>query len=100
MKNVSNCTWSLVAVFAAVAAVVLAASCKNSQKELPQRSEEEKISNSPKIDERESVDAEIDPSEEGLSQLDSSHKSEWQANGFPQSHKGLQELEEAESKNK
>ncbi|WP_252312631.1 hypothetical protein [Sinobaca sp. H24] len=100
MKNISNCTWSLVAVFAAVAAVVLAASCKNNQNELPQRSEKEEISNSQKIDKRESVDAATDPSEEGLSQLDSAHKSEWQANGFPQTHRGLEELEKAENKNK
>jgi hypothetical protein len=38
------------------------------------------------MDERESVDADQDEAEQGLTQLDSSHRAEWQANGYPQTH--------------
>lgn len=46
--------------------------------------------NSKKIDERESVD----PEEEGLTQLDSAYRDEWQANAFPQTHREMKKLEE------
>ncbi|ANU14979.1 hypothetical protein B481_2896 [Planococcus halocryophilus Or1] len=50
--------------------------------------------NSAEIDKRESVDALDDSAEQGLSQLDSIYRDEWQANGFPQTHKEMRELEE------
>ncbi|ANU26551.1 hypothetical protein [Planococcus versutus] len=50
--------------------------------------------NSREIDERESVDALDDSAEKGLSQLDSIYRDDWQANGFPQTHKEMRELEE------
>ncbi|EGA89323.1 hypothetical protein GPDM_10960 [Planococcus donghaensis MPA1U2] len=49
--------------------------------------------NSAEIDKRESVDAIEDSAEQGLSQLDSIYRDEWQANGFPQTHKEMRELE-------
>jgi hypothetical protein len=48
---------------------------------------------SKKIDKKESVDADKDPSEKGLTQFDSALKSEWVANGFPQTHQEMRELE-------
>lgn len=50
--------------------------------------------NSQKVDKRESPDAEVDPAEKGLTQLDSAYRDEWQANGFPQTHREMRELEE------
>ncbi|WP_215143380.1 hypothetical protein [Exiguobacterium qingdaonense] len=47
-----------------------------------------------KMDERESVDANQDEAEQGLTQLDSSHRAEWQANGFPQTHAERERLEQ------
>ncbi|MDN4524221.1 hypothetical protein [Fictibacillus fluitans] len=47
-----------------------------------------------KVDKMESVDANKDPEEKGLTQLDSTYRSEWQANGFPQTHLDMEELEE------
>lgn len=39
-----------------------------------------------KMDKMESVDSDKDEAEEGLTQLDSTYRAEWQANGFPQTH--------------
>lgn len=39
-----------------------------------------------KMDRMESVDADKDEAEAGLTQLDSNYRAEWQANGFPQTH--------------
>lgn len=47
-----------------------------------------------KMDERESVDADQDEAEQGLTQLDSSHRAEWQANGFPQTHAEQERLKQ------
>jgi hypothetical protein len=49
--------------------------------------------NRKKIDRMESVDADKVPEEKGLTQLDSTYRSEWIANGFPQTHKEMKELE-------
>lgn len=49
---------------------------------------------STEIDKRESVDALDDSTAKGLSQLDSTYRDDWQANGFPQTHKEMRELEE------
>ena len=57
---------------------------------LSQREEEDTWQ---KMDERESVDANQDEAEQGLTQLDSSHRAEWQANGFPQTHAERERLE-------
>lgn len=56
--------------------------------------EDTDMRNSSKVDERESVSALEDSSEQGLSQLDSAYRDEWQANAFPQTHKEMRELEE------
>lgn len=58
---------------------------------LSQREEEDTWQ---KMDERESVDADQDEAEQGLTQLDSSHRAEWQANGFPQTHAERERLEQ------
>lgn len=50
--------------------------------------------NSDRVDEMESVDADKEASEKGLSQLDSTYRDEWVANGFPQTHEEMRELEE------
>lgn len=49
--------------------------------------------NSKKIDQVESVDEDKARDEEGLTQYDSALKSDWVANGFPQTHMELEELE-------
>lgn len=49
--------------------------------------------NSLEVDQRESVEADVDPAEKGLTQLDSAYRDEWQANGFPQTHREMEELE-------
>lgn len=46
-----------------------------------------------KMDEMESVDANQDEEEKGLTQLDSSLRAEWQANGFPQTHEERERLQ-------
>lgn len=52
--------------------------------------------NSSEVDQKESVEADVDPAEKGLTQLDSAYRDEWQANAFPQTHKEMKELEEEE----
>jgi hypothetical protein len=56
--------------------------------------EDTDMRNSIEVDQRESVEADVDPAEKGLTQLDSAYRDEWQANAFPQTHKELKELEE------
>nr|WP_251137065.1 hypothetical protein [Exiguobacterium sp. s193] len=51
------------------------------------------ISDSAEIDRRPSVDQPHDEAEVGLTQLDSIQRSDWQANGFPQTHAELEQLE-------
>ncbi|KKK36742.1 hypothetical protein WQ57_17825 [Mesobacillus campisalis] len=60
--------------------------------------EDTDMRNSEKIDQVESVEADQDPAEKGLTLLDSAYRAEWQANGFPQTHKEMKELEEEEVK--
>ena len=55
--------------------------------------EDNDMRNSVTVDREESVNADMDDAEIGLTQLDSAFRSEWQANGFPQTHKELAELE-------
>ncbi|PLT33924.1 hypothetical protein CUU64_11105 [Bacillus sp. V5-8f] len=45
--------------------------------------------NTVKLDHKESVDAEKDPAERGLTQYDSTLRSEWVANGFPQTNEDI-----------
>lgn len=52
--------------------------------------------NSNEVDQRESVEADVDPAEKGLTQLDSAYRDEWQANAFPQTHREMKELEKDE----
>ncbi|MRX73465.1 hypothetical protein GJU40_15075 [Bacillus lacus] len=54
------------------------------------------IRNSEKIDKMESVDADKEREEQGLTQYDSTLRSEWIANGFPQTHLDPEELERLE----
>lgn len=55
--------------------------------------EDNDMRNSVEVDHEESVNADTDEAEIGLTQLDSAYRSEWQANGFPQTHKAMAELE-------
>lgn len=55
--------------------------------------EDNDMRNSETVDREESVKAAYDDAEIGLTQLDSAYRSEWQANGFPQTHRRLAELE-------
>ena len=63
-------------------------------KKNPSVKEDSDLRNSEEVDHRESVDADVDPAEKGLTQLDSAYRDEWQANGFPQTYKEMKELEE------
>ncbi|HZG70188.1 MAG TPA: hypothetical protein VEY51_01510 [Chondromyces sp.] len=56
--------------------------------------EDTDMRNSVKVDRLESVDADKVPEEQGLTQLDSAYRAEWIANGFPQTHEEIEELEE------
>lgn len=56
--------------------------------------EDTDMRNSLEVDQRESVEADTDPAEKGLTQLDSAYRDEWQANAFPQTHREMKELEE------
>lgn len=55
--------------------------------------EDNDMRNSVNVDREESVNAKYDDAEKGLTQLDSAFRSEWQANGFPQTHRELENLE-------
>lgn len=55
--------------------------------------EDNDMRNSVTVDREESVNADYDDAEIGLTKLDSAFRSEWQANGFPQTHRKIAELE-------
>jgi GH15 family glucan-1,4-alpha-glucosidase len=74
-------------------AALLTAIYRKSQKATVQFLKDTDMRNSKKIDQMESVDADVDPTEKGLSQLDSAYRAEWVANGFPQTHMEMEELE-------
>ena len=57
------------------------------------------MKHSQKVDKMESVDADKDPAEKGLTQLDHTYRAEWMANGFPQTHREMEELEKEEKRN-
>ena len=54
--------------------------------------EDNDMRNSVTVDVEESVNANFDDAEKGLTKLDSAYRSEWQANGFPQTHRAMEEL--------
>ncbi|OIN68063.1 hypothetical protein BLD48_04245 [Exiguobacterium sp. KRL4] len=64
-------------------------SCSNAQ--------DQDVSHSAELDQRPSIDAKTDETEVGLTQLDSIHRADWQANGFPQTHAELERLEKEEN---
>ncbi|MEK5339967.1 hypothetical protein NSQ19_09425 [Weizmannia sp. FSL W8-1119] len=74
-------------------AVLAMAACNKRQKDSAETWEDTDMRNSKKIDRMESVDADKVPEEKGLTQLDSTYRSEWIVNGFPQTHKEMKELE-------
>ncbi|WP_067727691.1 hypothetical protein [Oceanobacillus damuensis] len=86
-------------LLSASGAVLAVSAYRERQKETVEVYEDTDMRNSEKIDRIESVDADKDPSEKGLTQLDHAQKSEWVANGFPQTHQEMKELEEQENKN-
>lgn len=54
--------------------------------------EDNDMRNSVTVDREESVNAKYDDAEKGLTQLDAAYRAEWQANGFPQTHRELENL--------
>ncbi|WP_077624415.1 hypothetical protein [Sediminibacillus massiliensis] len=52
-----------------------------------------------KKDDIESPDADKDEAEKGLTGLDHEYRAEWVANGFPQTHRDMERLEEEEKNN-
>lgn len=91
MKKSSMITvWS--SAFAAVAGIfVYKAYQEKAKKEALEKDTD--MHNSAEVDQRESVEADVDSAEKGLTQLDSAYRDEWQANAFPQTHREMEELE-------
>lgn len=91
MKKSSMITvWS--SAFAAVAGIfVYKAYQEKAKKEALAKDTD--MHNSTEVDKRESVEADVDSAEKGLTQLDSAYRDEWQANAFPQTHREMEELE-------
>lgn len=83
-------------LLSAAGIMLLIAAYKNKQSEEYKVLEDHDIRNSSKIDQMESVDADKVPEEKGLTQYDSILRAEWVANGFPQTHQEMRELEELE----
>lgn len=79
----------------AVAAAAGIFAYKSYQEKVKQNAVEKDVDmhNSEQVDHRESVEADVDAAEKGLTQLDSAYRDEWQANGFPQTHREMEELE-------
>lgn len=55
--------------------------------------EDHDLRNSVAADVRESPNAEMDPAENGLSELDAAYRSEWVSMGYPQTHRELEKNE-------
>lgn len=83
----------LTSVFAAAAGIFVYKSYQEKAKN-EALAKDVDMHNSSEIDQRESVEADVDPAEKGLTQLDSAYRDEWQANAFPQTHREMKELEE------
>ncbi|WP_281864029.1 hypothetical protein [Planomicrobium okeanokoites] len=52
--------------------------------------EDHDLRNSDDADLRESANADVDPAERGLSELDSAYRAEWVSIGYPQTHRELE----------
>lgn len=89
-KSTMITVWS--SAFAAIAGIFV---YKAYQEKAKQEALEKDVDmhNSKEIDQRESVEADVDSAEKGLTQLDSAYRDEWQANAFPQTHRELDEME-------
>jgi GH15 family glucan-1,4-alpha-glucosidase len=72
-------------------AALLTAVYRKSQKAAVKFLEDTDMRNSEKIDQMESIDADVDPAEKGLTQPDTEYHSKWGTNCFPQVQ--LEELE-------
>jgi len=92
-KSTMITVWS--SAIAAIAGIFV---YKSYQEKVKQEALEKDVDmhNSKKIDQRESVEADVDSAEKGLTQLDSAYRDEWQANAFPQTHRELDEMEKDE----
>lgn len=95
MMNKSKMNFMLGVLLSAGGALLAMEAYKMRQKEAVL--EDTDMRNSKKIDHEESVNAETDPEEKGLTQLDSAYRAEWVANGFPQT-RDQEELEGYEVK--
>ena len=95
MMNKSKMNFMLGVLLSAGGALLAMEAYKMRQKEAVL--EDTDMRNSKKIDREESVNAETDPEEKGLTQLDSAYRAEWVANGFPQT-RDKEELEGYEVK--
>ncbi|MCM3612161.1 hypothetical protein M4S82_12960 [Planococcus sp. MERTA32b] len=82
----------LTSAFAAVAGIFVYKSYQEKSKQAALEKDVD-MHNSEEIDRRESVEADEDDAEKGLTQLDSAYRDEWQANAFPQTHREMEELE-------
>ena len=82
----------LPSAFAAVAGIFVYKSYQEKSKQAALEKDVD-MHNSEEIDRRESVEADEDDAEKGLTQLDSAYRDEWQANAFPQTHREMEELE-------
>lgn len=63
----------------------------------PDESASPNIDDEARKDQIPSPDADEVEAEEGLTLLDHQYRSQWQANGFPQTHKEMRELEKGEN---
>ncbi|TDL30861.1 hypothetical protein E2R51_16150 [Jeotgalibacillus sp. S-D1] len=79
-----------------IAAVAGYKKIRSGSSDEPEFLEDTDMRNSADVDQEESVDADKVEEEEGLTKLDSVFKSEWQANGFPQTHQEMKRMEEEE----
>lgn len=82
----------LTSAFAAVAGIFVYKAYQEKAKQEAVEKDTD-MRNSVEVDERESVEADVDSAEKGLTQLDSAYRDEWQANAFPQTHREMEELE-------
>lgn len=92
MKNSTTKNFMYMGAAMAGSILLLTAYKKNQAKKIWVY-EDNDMRNSVEVDHEESVNADTDEAEVGLTQLDSAYRSEWQANGFPQTHKAMAELE-------
>lgn len=53
--------------------------------------EDHDLRNSDDADQKESANADVDPAESGLSELDSAYRSEWVSMGYPKTHRELED---------